>query len=295
MHFPQSHSEHSPTLVRDLAPETAAFDEHAQRMDFEPSEPGMLAAARRHPRIIVLAIAVCLALAGLAAAVRSPVYTAKAQLGIGRIDVSTYSVPGFVGASRDLAAAYSRAMETTAVTAPLARQLHTTPEEIDRRLAASPIPESSLIVVTAKGSTEPKAVELANAAKSGLIAYVTRLNRSNPDSARLLDSFERASLQFQAARAARAKAHARGGALDALDAKVARAELEVKTLNGLYQASQQGQAATDVVQVLSPARTADSDFWPFLQRMLFVGLVAGLVGGLALALLREKGYLPTRA
>jgi capsular polysaccharide biosynthesis protein len=254
----------------------------------------LLGAARHHPWIVVSALLVCLALAGVAAAMRAPVYTAKAQLGIGRIDVSTYSVPGFVGASRDLAAAYSRAMETAAVTAPLARQLHTTPDEIERRLSASPIPESSLIVVTATGPSQRQAVQLANAAKSGLIAYLTRLNRSNPDSVRLLDSFERASRQLKQAREARAKAGAAGEPLDELDARVARLELETKTLDGLYQASQQGQAATDVVQVLSSASSAHSDFWSFTQRLLFVGFVAGLAAGCALALLREKGYLPTR-
>lgn len=251
-----------------------------------------LNAVRWYPWHAAIPLAACLVLAFVLATLRAPVYTAEAQLGIGRIDVSTYSIPGFVSASRDLAEAYSRALTTTAVTRTLARQLDTRPAEVASRLTASPIPESPVMVVTAKGPSERDAVELANAAQTALIAYVTRLNRSNPDSARLLRAFERASIRLRIAREARAsRSSARSGSLDELDAAVAKAELEVKTLSGLYRASQEGQAATEVIQVLSPASSAESDSRAVLQQLLFVGLVAGLVAGVGVALLRARSPL----
>jgi capsular polysaccharide biosynthesis protein len=297
MNSPQPNKRQNPTI---LHPEVDGLLELPERGPLPvagPDRPSAAAAAwgavRRHPWHALIPLVACLIVAFVLTTFRSPEYTAEAQLGISRIDVSTYSIPGFVSASRELAASYSRALKTSAVTRPLARDLGIRPAEVSSRLSASPIPESAVIVVTAKGSSEREAVELANAAKTALIAYVTRLNRSNPDSARLLSAFERASLELRTARGARAdalsaKASDRQETLDQLNARIAKAKLEVKTLNGLYRASQQGQAATDVIQVLSPATSARSDAGAFLQRLLFVGLLAGLFAGVGVALLRAN-------
>jgi hypothetical protein len=287
MNLPQLETRHTPSV---LHPEIDGLLEYPERPSLAARA---LDAVRRYPWHAAIPLVACLLVAVVLATVREPVYTARAQLGIGRIDVATYSIPGFVTASHDLAAAYSRALETTAVTRPLARQLGISPAEVDSQLSASPVPESPVIVITANGSSEREAVELANAAKTALTDYVTRLNRSNPDSARLLRAFERASLRLESARQARDAARssmpsAGSETLDELNARVAKAELEVKTLNGLYQASQEGQAATDVIQVLSPASSAYSDSRAYLQRLLFVGLVGGLIAGIGVALLRAR-------
>jgi capsular polysaccharide biosynthesis protein len=291
MSIPEPESTHYPTFL------DAEIDQLLERPEPEPPEPEPRSAAaraldaiRRYPWHAAIPLVACLAVALVLATLRAPVYTAQARLGIGRIDVSTYSIPGWVSASRSLAGAYSRALKTPAVTSPVAQQLHISTAQVDSRLSASPIPASPVIVVKAKGSSERDAVALANAAKSALIAYVTRLNRSNPDSARLLRDYESALLRLRNARQARATQPKSAGqqTLDQLDARIAKAELETTTLNGLYRASQQGQAATDVIQVLSPASSARSDSGAFLQRLLFVGLIAGLVAGVAVALLRAR-------
>jgi uncharacterized protein involved in exopolysaccharide biosynthesis len=253
---------------------------------------------RRRPIWFAAPLVACLVLAVALAAVRSPTYTANARLGIGRINVTTYSIPGFVGASKDLAVAYSRSIKATGVTVPLARARHTTPGQINAHLSASPIPESPIIVVTATGRSDRSAIQLANAAQSELVAYVKRLNRVNPDSARLLAEYQRSSLERSriADELARAKAAVPPpGALDDLNAKYAAASLEMKTLSGLYRSSQEGQAATDVLQVISPATSASSDAGAVRQRLLFVGLLAGLVAGVALALLMERRARSTPA
>ena len=138
---------------------------------------------------------------------------------------------------------------------------------------------------------------LANAAQRVLVAYVKHLNRVNPDSARLLAQYQRASLERLriAAALARAKVAPPPGGLDDLNGRYAAANLQVRTLSGLYRDSQQGQAATDVLQVISPATSASSDAGALRQRLLFVGLLAGLAAGLALALLTERRARSTPA
>src|SRR3954452_12373735 len=128
--------------------EVAAF-ERDPRTERAAASPALAAAhaVRRHPLAFALPLIACLALAVVGAAVHAPTYTAEAKLGIGRIDVNTYSIPGFVEASRGLAAAYSRALETPAVTGPVARRLGIGASELGARLSASPVPESPVIVV----------------------------------------------------------------------------------------------------------------------------------------------------
>jgi len=120
----------------------------------------------------------------------------------------------------------------------------------------------------------------------------------NPDSARLLAKYQRSSLERSRIGEALARAKAgtpAPGTLDDLSARYAAATLEMRTLSGLYRSSQEGQASTDVLQVISPATSASSDAGAFRQRLLFVGLVAGLVAGLALVLMRERRARPTPA
>lgn len=285
MNLPERENLKITVFPRDADPREPDFEEGRS----SPAAKALFA-VRLYPWEFGIPVVVCVVLAVALAILRAPTYTANAELGIGRVDVSTYSIPGFVSASRDLAASYSRTLETTAVTGPLARALGTTPAAIRSRLSASPIPESPVIQVTANGSSEHDAITLANGATRALIMYVKHLNRSNPDSGRLLGEFKRASVGLREAREARALAVGNAGSadLDELNARVAAAALEVKTLNGLYRASRQGQAATDVIQVLSRASSARSEAAAFLQRMLLVGLIAGLILGLAVALLRAR-------
>ena len=252
-------------------------------------------AVKRHPVAVLTQLTVCLTLAVVFAMAHTPTYTAEARLTIGRIDVTTYAIPGFVGASKDLAVAYSRSIKATGVTGPLARTMHMSPSQINAHLSASPIPDSPIIIVTATGGSADSAIKLANAAQSVLTAYVKDLNRQNPDSARLLQSYQSASLKLFRIAQARKRAllsPASQATLDDLNAQYAAAKLQVDTLSGLYRASQAGQAATDVLQVLSPATSASSDSESHLQRLLFVGLLAGLAAGIAVALRLERRALP---
>lgn len=260
-----------------------------------------LTAARRYWRLVV-ALTVLLTSAGVAAAlVQHPIYTAHARLAVGRIDVSAPgAVGGFAFATQALAAQYSRAIDAVAVTRPVARQTGLTAAEVASRLRASPIPQSPVIRVMADGTTPQEAVLLANAASEALVSFTTRLNRSNPDTARLLRQFMNLSRQVIGLGARVADLHRRQVAnpdpvkrqrLSKARVDLGVAELEKQTVRTAYSASTTSQASTELLQILTPAETAASDRSKRLQLFGFIGFVVGLALALALATLRANAVV----
>jgi uncharacterized protein involved in exopolysaccharide biosynthesis len=259
---------------------------------------GAWEAVRRHSLAIVLITLTGAALGVVAGLVRAPTYTAESRLAVGRLDVSAPgAVSTFAVAAQALATQYSRAVDARAVVEPVSRQLGTTPLEAARRLSATPIPESPVFRIEATGDSERAAVALAGAASTQLVEYTTKLNRSNPDSARLLRRFQRAAVVLNRKQAARDRLRRTVGrspsgrgreALIAAATETQLAQLEFQTLRANYQTSQQSQAATALVQVLTTPSKAASDRWPRLQLFLFIGLAIGLTFGLAFAMLRTS-------
>ena len=250
-------------------------------------------AALRHPLLVVVPVLVGLAIAGYIGLARAPVYTGTVQMSIGRIDLGAPgALAGFSVATQNLASAYSRAIGADAVVQPVATKLRTTPEDVKRRLSASPIADSPVFIVEAKANSAGLAVETANLASTSLTNYVTELNRSNPDSQRLFRAFQDAALAYNrllsagesASRAyelSPTRGHRRR--LDRARAKTEGALLRRETLRVAYQNSNQGQSSTSLVQTLSPAQKASSDRASKLQIFLFAGLLGGVMLGLALA------------
>src|SRR5689334_12701293 len=87
----------------------ASMDSHTHRVS-------AFDAVRRYWWLLIALGAIGAAAAYLVAGEeRKPVYTAEARLAVGRIDVSTQSIPGFATASQLLADSYSRAIVATNV------------------------------------------------------------------------------------------------------------------------------------------------------------------------------------
>jgi capsular polysaccharide biosynthesis protein len=224
---------------------------------------------------------------------RKPVFTAEARLAVGRIDVSTQSIPGFATASQLLADSYSRAIVATNVTGPAAKKSGLPQSKIADELTASPIPESGIIRVEAKSSDAAESIAVVNAGADSLTAFVRNLNRANPDSKRMLDSYRQASRKHARAVAARVrlsrqtsgKKRATPAQIAKADAAAAAAQLEQNTFADLYRATQSGQAAPNTLQILAYASRAKSDKNEFLQRAAFGGAVGGMILALVVALL----------
>ena len=85
---------------------------------------------------------------------------------------STQSAPGIVGANQQLASAFSRA--TRAGSGPVSRELGLT-STVERRLDATPIPESPVLTVSGTGPTERDAVAITRVGTSSLVRYIRRL------------------------------------------------------------------------------------------------------------------------
>ncbi len=251
---------------------------------------GLAAAIRRHPRWVIAPV---LLLVGTAIAIglaRPATYTSEARLTVGRINVANAgALAGFSEASQALADAYSRSIDADGVVVATARETGLSPSLVRQRITATPVPRSPVFRITATGPSTEDATTLANATSNALVAYVTKLNRSNPDAERLAKSYRRASLEL-ARRQSLENLLRDGdkGAYQRARAETNLTQLRVETLRSVYLTSQQGQASTALVQVLSQANEAISDRSSRLQLLVFFALLAGLVVGCALALLRAN-------
>jgi capsular polysaccharide biosynthesis protein len=263
-----------------------------------------LTAARRH-WLLVAVVTLIFTAAGVAVAiVRQPVYTAQTRLVVGRIDVSAPGALGsFTEATQAIASQYSRSIDAEGITHRVAPKADLTPGQVASRLSATPIPESPVIRVSAVGTNAGEAVRLANLASDALVTFTTQLNRSNPDTSRLLRRFTAASREVVVQRAELIRLRRRYVArptratkqdMQATEVKLRVAQLQRDTLSQAYDASTQSQAATSLVQVLERASTASSDRSRYLQFLGFIGFAAGLAVGLALATLRANRLVRRR-
>lgn len=264
----------------------------------------VLTAARRH-WFLVAAITALFTAAGIAVAVvRAPVYTAQARLVVGRIDVSAPGALGsFTQATQAIASQYSRSIDAEGVTSRVAPKAGLSPGQVAGRVSASPIPESPVIRLSATGPNTRDAIRLANLASSALVAYTTALNRSNPDTSRLLGRFTDASRDVVKQRAELSRLRRSYDAdptdekraeMQATEVKLRVAQLQQETLHQAYNTSTQSQASSSLVQSIERATKASNDRSRYLQFLGFVGLVAGLAVGLALATLLSNRLLRRR-
>lgn len=262
----------------------------AQRVD-------VLTAVRRHWFVAIFPIALFVAAAVVLAMHRTPRYTATANLSVGHVYVSDpSSIPTIIDATQSLAATYSRAISSSAVMQDTRRILRREKASaVSGGFAATPIPQSQLIKVSARSSNASGAVALANAGALALASYVNRQIRDNDASATISDRYLKAALVYRerldtstklarryANRRTRANRAARNRAAAATDV----AELGRNALQAAYQTAVQGGTSSVGVEIFSNASGATSDRSRKMQLLVFVGLLGGLAAGGALALLR---------
>ncbi len=269
-----------------------------------PPRPAVIEALLRNWLLVVLP-AVVLAAVGVAIAFSRPAtYTSEAQLSVGKANPTSPAFGGFVPAAASLAAVYSRAVGVPGVVNGVASQLHVSPGVISARLSATPIQDSPIIRVIGKAPDASTAEAIANAGAAQLTNYVTNFNRSNPDATRLLGEYQgvarhKATVDSQLANLKRAQSSNPGNAginnLVATDSAVSSAlGVRLQAISAAYNASLSGQAATDVLSPLSSAKSATSNRSSQAQTLGGIGLLAGLVIGVALAMWRANRLLRRR-
>jgi hypothetical protein len=241
--------------------------------------------------LVLLPVVVLMAVAGGFAMKRTPTYTAESRLTLGQLDVAAQA-PSYVTAAQGLAATYSQAIHAGAVTKPAGKALHISALEASKRLMASPIGQTPLFLIDAKGPSAHDAVKLANAASRSLVRYVDGLNASAAGINSALKAYKRASEQQHRAGISVAQAQVAYGRHPSLANRRAvtramqqsdSAKLRATVLASVYGNAKRVGATSNVLQILAPASAATNDRSSIVQKLLFIAAVAGLAIGVALA------------
>jgi uncharacterized protein involved in exopolysaccharide biosynthesis len=236
---------------------------------------------------IPLLLAILFGAAGYVYAHSKPVrYTASAELAVGTTNVNTPSALGGFASSRPtLAAAYSRAVYADQVVGTVSSKLSRSRGDVRGHINATVIPTTPVVRIDATGSSGNDAVSLANTAADGLSAYAGALNGSDSNAKTLLKRYQQATEDVARAQSAVGNATSDSPSERAAKAKLASAKLEQQTLGASYRSNQQGQGASNPLQVLEKATGATSDHNSKLQLYTVAGAIGGLVIGWALAIL----------
>jgi capsular polysaccharide biosynthesis protein len=248
-------------------------------------------------RIVAISIGVFVAAAVGAALLRTPEYTATSRLAVGRIDInSPGALSGFALATQALATGYSRTVTALAVAKPVSARSGISVKDVQSHVNATPIPESPVFRIEASAPNAGQAIALANLSSRSLIRYTAKLNQDNPDSLRLYAAYRQAvgesnTAERQLKDAAEAQpTTATAGEIASARIAAKASSLRADALGKAYTASVQGQASTQLIQVISPATEATSDRRSTFVIYVFIGFVIGLLVGAGATVLREYRF-----
>jgi capsular polysaccharide biosynthesis protein len=292
------HREDMPTLTKDRPKSTRA----APRDPGGPISP--LQAVVRHPLLAILPIVILVAAALYASRQRPATFTAQSRVAIGSFNPSPDQAPGAAFAGTQFASAYSRAITASQVIDPVARETGLRPARVASRLAASPVPDSPIVRITAKGPSAVSAVKLSGAATDALIAYVHRSD-SDTQASTLLRRFRAAQARaasahsaVRRARVARDLSLSSGSAQSRLDdAQTAAdtADLRASALRQAYLQRSQSESSGIPVRTLNTAAAATSDRNKTTKLLVTIAVLAGIAVGVALATARAASRNRRRA
>jgi len=241
---------------------------------------------------LIVGLAVLLGAAGVyVGANRGATYTAAASVNVGRVDIRSQALPGYMTAAQALAASYSRVATSDRAAAEIGRRLRLSPQTVAGRLAAAPVPKAPIFVITARGPSAAAAIGLANAATDQIKRYVSSTDAGDAAATGILSAYRK-----QARRAASLKLKIRGLRSEGAAASaISRAQLALQTsrvrLQGLstqYQAQSQEVLSTAGIEVLDRPTRAVSNHSKTIKQYGAAGAVAGLLLGVALALGLER-------
>jgi len=259
---------------------------------FEPSDSFTVRAMGRN-KLLIVAIALMAGLLGAGLGyLRQPTYTATASLQVGQVNPNSPGFLGYTQSAASLATAFSRSVGAAPVLDTVERKLQLSRRLAASRLAAEPIPQAPVFQVVATGPSERAAVRLANVAAGAVVAYESRSNSANPQAKSLLRDYRKTSLALRRAvmRVAEVDA-ASSGSEELLRAEAAKsaAQVQLEATGKAYTEAVTSQAPRQgLVSFLAGATTGSNDRRSTAELYGFLGLLAGLVLGCAVAVLRER-------
>jgi uncharacterized protein involved in exopolysaccharide biosynthesis len=250
-------------------------------------------ALRRYWITALLPLVLLVTAAVLVGVTRKPNYTAETRLTAGRVDsgTPTSALAGFTAATQSLAETYSRSIHSGEILRTVAHDTGAPPSLVSSKVTAAPIPNTPVFKVTAEASSPALATKLSVLSSEALVHDVSRSVRESRQSDALFSEYKAAAAQENLARE-RYESYEAGSAspeeLAAARADLKGAFLRADALKESYLASNQNQSGTAVPEIIGRASGATSDRWRILQILLFVAVVAGIVVGTALALVRGR-------
>lgn len=262
------------------------------------SARGPLESFLRHPILTILTILAITAAGVAVGLIRTPHYTATERLSVGRVDVPAYTLQGVIFGNQTLAGTYSRAISAQPVVAAAARSAGVSNSTALNGLDASQVPGSTLIQIEAVADSQQEAVKLANGASRGLITYVQQLNVEQAATS-LLNRYRSAQAQTDRVRE-RYRAMLRTRPLPSLSSlesarlDVLTAQLRSQRLSSQIARDGGDPPSENLLQVLNPAVQATSDRATVTERLGLIGLGAGIIAGLGLAVLLANRELLRR-
>jgi capsular polysaccharide biosynthesis protein len=249
---------------------------------------GVLEAILRSLPLVILPVLLLVGGAVAYGLSRSPTYTSEARLNVGGLGLTTQTIPGYTTAVQQLSVAYSRAIDAPSVVKPVARKFKLTQRDVANRVSATPIQGSPVIRVRATSKHADQARRIADATATSLVNYAIDLNRGSADSKRFYNDFKKATREVQNAGATAQGLKPGSAKYKAAKTREDIARLNAQTAGALYQRSIAGQSTLNLVQKLTPAAPATSDRDSVLQQFIAGGLIAGLLIGIGLAVLRAN-------
>ena len=264
--------------------------------------------ALRHPVLVGLMAIVGL-LAGLAVGYEHPVtYSAQVQLIVGRTaDLAEDQVPGLAQAVQGLAADYARLISSSTVIS--ATEANLGRSSLPGTLTASPVAQSSVIDVSASAPTKANALNLADAGAAALTKVVTQVtNDTQAQLSPIMAAFTKADTAYEQATARynqlehqlnvllaqegnRKPTAKQRAAEKVLNAQIVAAATTADTdrleanayQNQYFTALPPLQTQQEMVQQVGQATYTGSNRSSYVEAAGLVGLVGGVVVGLAIA------------
>lgn len=254
-------------------------------------------ALRRYPLVAIVS-ALALAAAGTVLGLhRKPVYTATSQVVVEPLAPTVVQLSGAVQAAEDLAVNESRLIGSDAITSPLAQQFHLSELHVANHLSATPIPNSTVVKISAESNSETGAVALANAASEKFAAYTSAALQTNTIAKRLLKAYTAAALAYRRALGAQERLGTKAAKQLRLEAGAAvdAAKIREQALSQQYQNLVQSHSTAPTITPFVFATNASSDRTSKLQTYILAGVLVGLLIGCALAtFLASHGLAPRR-
>jgi hypothetical protein len=241
-------------------------------------------ALRRYPLIALLPVLVLAAVGVGLSLHRSPTYTATSQVVVEPLAPTLVQLSGAVQAAEDLATNESRLITSDGITGPLAQQFNTTALRIANHLSATPVPNSTIIKISAEADTASGATSLANVAADRFSAYVTAQLKNNTTANKILAGYTAAALAYRRALEAQRRVAGKSPKQTQLEAGAAldAAQIRQQALSQQYENLVQSHSTAPTVAPFVLAQTATSDRTSKLETYLFAGILAGLLIGCAL-------------